>query len=68
MKDWHDHPDGYYTEHRNGRWRITKTWVRVGTKSVTRYRAWFKDGNKWPAIDGTFETADEAKQALEKMR
>ena len=49
-------------------WRITKAWVRVGTKERTIYKVWRRNSDVWTPLDELFDSAEAAKQHIGDMK
>ena len=47
--------------------RVSKAWVRMGTRERTIYKVWERNGNVWRAFDELFETADSAKEFIKTL-
>jgi len=44
--------------------RITKSFMRVGTKQETVYKLWWRNGDVWTPDPQIFATAEDAKKAI----
>jgi len=44
--------------------RITKSYMRIGTRERTVYRVWKRGDGVWSPVEGVFESADAAKQHI----